>query len=116
MTGCATAYWLKALFGRESTVLDARGCAGGATGRNGGHLWGNPASDFERQTAAELRQFIEREGVACDLTVGGAAALERRNPETNVRYHDDADDPDEPMDAPTPQPSPSAEVAYFPDE
>ena len=31
-------------------------------------------------------------------------------------FDDEADDPDEPMDAPTPQPSPSAEVAYFPDE
>jgi len=94
MTGCATAYWLKRLFGRECLVLDARGCAGGATGRNGGHLWGNPASSFESETAAEMLAFIEREGVACDLTVDGAAALERSAPETGVRYFDGDDDPE----------------------
>ena len=38
MTGAATAYWLSRS-GRSSLVLDARGIAGGATGRNGGHLW-----------------------------------------------------------------------------
>ena len=94
MTGCATAYWLKRLFGRECLVLDARGCAGGATGRNGGHLWGNPADAFQNETAAEMLAFIEREGVACDLTVDGAVALERGSPEADVRYFDGTDDPE----------------------
>ena len=39
MTGCAAAYWLDRLYGRQCLVVDARGVAGGATGRNGGHLW-----------------------------------------------------------------------------
>ena len=50
MTGCAFAYWLNRLFGRKCLVIDARGVAGGATGRNGGHLWARPQSDFERET------------------------------------------------------------------
>jgi glycine/D-amino acid oxidase-like deaminating enzyme len=47
ITGCATAYWLQKLYGRSSIVLDARCLCGGATGRNGGHLWANPSSEFE---------------------------------------------------------------------
>ena len=94
MTGAATAYWLKALYGRTSVVLDARGCAGGATGRNGGHLWPNPKSDFERDTVARLLDFLDAEGVACDLRQRGALALERRAVETDVVYHDAPDDPE----------------------
>ena len=78
----------------DVVVLDARGVAGGATGRNGGHLWPNPASDFEAATVAELLAFIEREAVDCDLTRGGAAAFERSKPETGVEYHDAPDDPE----------------------
>ena len=70
MTGSATAYWLQRLYGRQCVVLDARGVAGGATGRNGGHLWANPASDFERQTVESLLAFIRDEGVDCDLQAG----------------------------------------------
>lgn len=92
MTGCATAHWLQRLFGRSCLVLDARGVAGGATGRNGGHLWSNPRSDFERDTVNELLEFLEGEGIDCDLTRDGAAALERCAPETGVVYHDVADD------------------------
>ena len=95
LTGCATAFWLQRLYGRSSVILDARGLAGGATGRNGGHLWPNPASDFERSTVEELLSFIEAEGVDCDLTHGEAVALERRAPEVGVEYHDAAGDPEE---------------------
>ena len=97
MTGCATAFWLQKLFskgGHEVVVLDARGCAGGATGRNGGHLWSNPASAFEKATVSELLSFIESEGVDCDLTRGGATALDRREPEEDVVYNDNKDDPE----------------------
>ena len=67
MTGCATAYWLQKLYGRSSIVLDARCLCGGATGRNGGHLWANPSSEFECDTVADLVAFIEAEGIDCDL-------------------------------------------------
>ena len=63
--GCATAYWLQKLYGRSSVVLDAR--CGGATGRNGGHLWANPSSEFECDTVADLVAFIKAEGIDCDL-------------------------------------------------
>lgn len=98
LTGCATAFWLRRLFGRSSMVIDARGCAGGATGRNGGHLWSNPTSDFEQQNVRELLQFLEEEGVDCDLTQDGAVALERRNPEVGVVYHDEESDPERGLD------------------
>ena len=95
LTGCATAFWLQRLYGRSSVIVDARGLAGGATGRNGGHLWPNPNSDFERATVEELLSFIEAEGIECDLTHGGAVALERRAPEEGVEYHNAAGDPEE---------------------
>jgi glycine/D-amino acid oxidase-like deaminating enzyme len=94
MTGCATAYWLQKLYGRSSIVLDARCLCGGATGRNGGHLWANPSSEFECDTVADLVAFIEAEGIDCDLTSGGAAALDRRAPEVDVEYHDTDRDPE----------------------
>ena len=78
MTGCATAYWLKKLQrdgAKSCVVLDARGVAGGATGRNGGHLWANPESEFEREVTKDVLKFIEEEGVECDLT----AAARRRS-------------------------------------
>ena len=94
LTGCATAFWLQRLYGRSSVIVDARGLAGGATGRNGGHLWPNPKSDFERITVEELLSFIEAEGIECDLTHDGAVALERCAPEEGVEYHDAAGDPE----------------------
>ena len=94
LTGCATAFWLQRLYGRSSVIVDARGLAGGATGRNGGHLWPNPKSDFERATVEELLSFIEAEGIECDLTHDGAVALERRAPEEGVEYHDAPGDPE----------------------
>lgn len=57
MTGCAVAHWLRRLYDRECLVIDARGVAGGATGRNGGHLWARPESEFETWTTAELLAF-----------------------------------------------------------
>ena len=95
LTGCATAFWLQRLHGRSSVILDARGLAGGATGRNGGHLWPNPKSDFEQTNVEELLSFLESEDIDCDLTNGGAVALERRAPEEGVEYHDADDDPEE---------------------
>ena len=96
MTGCSIAYWLAALgVQRSVVVLDARGVAGGATGRNGGHLWCNPTSEFERATTAELLAFIEEKKVQCDLERGGAAALTRKHAETGVEYFDAPGDPEE---------------------
>ena len=73
----------------DVVVLDARGVAGGATGRNGGHLWPNPASDFEAATVAELLAFIESEALDCDLTRGDASTFERSKPESGVEYYHD---------------------------
>ena len=96
MTGCAVAYWLHTLVDapQQVVVLDARGVAGGVTGRNGGHLWCNPSSDFERESTAELLKFLEEREVDCDLQRHGAAALERKEAETGVEYSDTAADPE----------------------
>ena len=92
ITGCATAHWLRRLTGRtDVVVLDARGCAGGATGRNGGHLWHNPNSEFEEEVVSELLRFIRESGCECDLTLDGAAALERAAQEAGVVFHDTPD-------------------------
>lgn len=77
MTGASVAYWLRELrTGNEEPdgdviVLDCRGVAGGATGRNGGHLTPNASSEFELQTTRAIVQFIEENDVACDLQRGG---------------------------------------------
>ncbi len=82
MTGCAIAFHLRELRPElECVVLDARGVAGGATGRNGGHLWANPTEAFERRTVKDLLRFIDEHDVECDLTRAGAAALERAAPD-----------------------------------
>ena len=98
MTGRARRFanWLHTLVDapQQVVVLDARGVAGGATGRNGGHLWCNPSSDFERESTAELLKFLEEREVDCDLQQHGAAALERKEAETGVEYSDTAADPE----------------------
>ncbi|KAL1524129.1 hypothetical protein AB1Y20_019038 [Prymnesium parvum] len=94
MTGSAVAYWLRRLYNRVCLVLDARGVAGGATGRNGGHLLARPQSAFERETVDELLQFIEREGVECDLVRTGTVVLERRV-EPDAVFHDGEGDPED---------------------
>jgi glycine/D-amino acid oxidase-like deaminating enzyme len=75
MTGASIAYWLSERHGLSCLLLDARGVAGGASGRNGGHLWPNLTSDFERETVGDLLDFIAERDVDCDLTVLGAADL-----------------------------------------
>ena len=77
MTGVSVAYWLKRLYGRTCLILDARGVAGGATGRNGGHLWPRPGSDFESGVTHELLQFIAEQKLSCDLnTQLGSVAVD----------------------------------------
>ena len=39
MTGLSTAFWLTENGIKDIVILDVRGVAEGATGRNGGHLW-----------------------------------------------------------------------------
>jgi hypothetical protein len=67
MTGVSVAYWLKRLYGRECVLLDARSVPGGATGRNGGHLWPRPVSDFEAGVSSDLLQFLAEQNLSCDL-------------------------------------------------
>lgn len=95
MTGCSVAYWLSKVHGLSCTVFDARGVGGGATGRNGGHLWPNPSNAFEAEQTAELLEFITSAGVKCDLQRGSAVALERRVPESGVEYADVPHDPED---------------------
>ena len=82
-TGASTAYHLSKLIGKDCsiTVLDARGVAEGATGRNGGHLipynhrnilrdaklfvedyalW---RRDLEWQNMQEIIEFLHEEGI-----------------------------------------------------
>jgi glycine/D-amino acid oxidase-like deaminating enzyme len=82
-TGASTAYHLSKLIGKDCsiTVLDARGVAGGATGRNGGHLkpynhrnilrdtklFGEDYAlwrrDLEWQNMQEIIEFLHEEGI-----------------------------------------------------
>ena len=85
MTGTSVAYWMNTLRmdnGQDHgdvIILDCRGVAGGATGRNGGHLTPNASSEFEMKTTRELVNFIAENAVNCDLQRGGK--LSRREKE-----------------------------------
>lgn len=79
MSGCSVAYHLACQSYIGSVVLlDARGVAGGASGRNGGHLTPDQASEFERETTQELLAFIEQTSTKCDLVRGGKVKLRER--------------------------------------
>lgn len=93
MTGASIAYWLSKLHGRSCILLDARGVAGGATGRNGGHLWPRMNLQLESDTRKELLEFIRENNVDCDLTEWGAVDLEIR-PVNNADVSDDSDNSD----------------------
>jgi glycine/D-amino acid oxidase-like deaminating enzyme len=92
MTGASIAYWLSERHGLSCVLLDARCVAGGASGRNGGHLWPNLTSDFERETVADLMDFIAERDVDCDLTVLGAVDLAEVAPPPDGDSDDDSDD------------------------
>lgn len=93
MTGVSVAYWLKRLYGRSCLLLDARGIAGGATGRNGGHLWPRPGSDFEASVAKELQQFIADQNLSCDLnTQLGSVAVDYFGIEVEEPFIDPEDE------------------------
>jgi gamma-glutamylputrescine oxidase len=92
ITGASAAYWLRRL-GIEVTLLEARGLAGGATGRNGGHLVAGPAVDFAEaigryglepalalyrftlDTIEAIRAFVQAHHIECDLSLLGTACL-----------------------------------------
>lgn len=78
MTGASIAYWLSKKYDRSCILLDARGVAGGATGRNGGHLWPRMNLPLESDTRRDLLEFIRKHNVDCDLTEWGAVDLEIR--------------------------------------
>ncbi|KAL3811711.1 hypothetical protein ACHAXA_004077 [Cyclostephanos tholiformis] len=90
MTGASIAYWLSEKHGLSCLLLDARGVAGGATGRNGGHLWPNLNSDFEAETVSDLLDFIAMRDVDCDLTRLGAVDVADAVPDDV--FDDDDDD------------------------
>ena len=72
MSGLSVAYHLARLSSERSVlVVDARDVAGGASGRNGGHLTPAADSDFEKETTEELLAFIETARIDCDLMKGG---------------------------------------------
>ncbi|MDP2641023.1 MAG: FAD-dependent oxidoreductase [Candidatus Yanofskybacteria bacterium] len=88
MTGVAIAYFL-ALLGYTVRVFEERGSfALGASGRNGGHLSPGPLEisgadherarevlRFEHQTVRQIQEFVDQEGIRCDLRFGGHVRL-----------------------------------------
>jgi gamma-glutamylputrescine oxidase len=92
ITGVSLAYWLGTL-GIEAAVLEARGLAGGATGKNGGHIspgtgerfsescqrYGEPVAraiwDFSHRCAAAVADFAVAHAINCDLRFGGSVSL-----------------------------------------
>src|SRR5262245_8534387 len=85
--------------GISSVVLEARGLAGGASGRNGGHIspgtaerfseackrYGKPRAraiwDFSHRCADAVRAFVAEHGVECELRVTGSVSLALTEPE-----------------------------------
>lgn len=92
ITGLSTAYWLRK-YGIEVALLEARGLAGGATGRNGGQIVSGPAVNFAESlrrygpenskaiyqftldTITALEKFIQDNRLACDLSLQGTVTL-----------------------------------------
>ena len=93
MTGVSGGYWLKRLYGRSCILFDARGIAGGATGRNGGHLWPRPGSDFEAGVTNDLLQYISEQRLSCDLNSHlGSIAVDSS---IGVQFEDTSVDPED---------------------
>ncbi|MFQ6016103.1 MAG: NAD(P)/FAD-dependent oxidoreductase [Anaerolineae bacterium] len=92
ITGMSTAYWLSK-FGIEVTLLEQRGIASGASGRNGGHIVANTIEYYSRtvenhgeakaaefftfnlQTIEAIRQFVVEHNVDCQLKLDGHLTL-----------------------------------------
>lgn len=92
ITGTATAYFLRK-HGIGVTLLERRGLAGGATGRNGGHISPGTSErfsesvkrygleqtraiyDYSQQCAAAVRAFVDEHHVDCELRVNGSVSL-----------------------------------------
>jgi glycine/D-amino acid oxidase-like deaminating enzyme len=92
ITGASVAYWL-ARRGRTPLVLERRGIAGGATGRNGGHISPGTAErfalarkrygedgaraiwDFSYRCADAVRAFVAEHRIGCELRVTGSVSL-----------------------------------------
>ena len=92
ITGAATAYFLRK-HGIGVTLLERRGLAGGATGRNGGHISPGTSErfsesvkrygleqtraiyDYSTQCAAAVRAFVDEHHVDCELRVNGSVSL-----------------------------------------
>src|SRR5262245_42927312 len=92
ITGVSAAYWLGGL-GVEVLVLERRGLAGGATGRNGGHI--SPGTgerfsescarygprvaraiwDFSHRCAEAVAALVAAHEVECGLRFGGSVSL-----------------------------------------
>ena len=92
ITGVSLAYWL-GILGIDALVVEQRGLAGGATGRNGGHIspgtgerfsesckrYGAAVAraiwDFSHRCTAAIADFVAAHGVDCDLRFGGSVSL-----------------------------------------
>ncbi|MBD1999308.1 FAD-binding oxidoreductase [Leptolyngbya sp. FACHB-541] len=92
ISGVSVAYWLSQL-GVETVLLEGRGLAEGATGRNGGHLAPGTNKDFADAIATHglketlaiwhftqhvvelVHQFIDQHQVDCDLHFNSLASL-----------------------------------------
>jgi hypothetical protein len=61
LTGVSTAYWLNKM-GHSCVLVEGRGLAGGASGRNGGVLSGS--SEFQQANIEMLRAIMEEHGGA----------------------------------------------------
>ena len=72
MTGVSCAYFLN-LAGQDAVVVDGRGLAGGASGRNGGVLSGS--HPFQQRNAAFLRELIAAQGIECESRQQGYLSL-----------------------------------------
>ncbi len=64
IAGVSVAFWLRRMgYTGSVTIVDSRGVARGASGRNGGHLWPESGSEFEERCAAAVEDVARELGV-----------------------------------------------------
>ena len=82
LTGVSLAYHLARCASTQTVaVLECRGIARGASGRNGGIVWPDASEGFEVRSTASMRAALEEHGVDAEWSQrGGVSVVEQPDP------------------------------------